>query len=49
MIEYIFENILSSLCDINRYYQIHIKDEVKTMKSVIYEIVINPPQYQLDF
>lgn len=48
MIKYILENILSSLCDINRYYHIHINNELKIIKSVIYDISSNPPNYSLD-
>ena len=51
MLEHILENVLSSVCDINRYYLIHIKSEVKIIKSIIYDFIksdINHLNYNLN-
>ena len=48
MFEYILENIISSVCNLNRYYQKYLKDEVLIMKSILSDIANNPPQYQIN-
>ena len=51
MFEFIIDNILSTVCKVNRYYHTHIKDEVKFVNSIIYDFItsdINHSNYILD-